>query len=210
MDHQECRGAFRNRAPLILASASPRRRRLLASVGLEFQVVTSSAEELTQDSGLAPEELSVENARLKASEVAAANPGHFILGADTIVVLGSQVLGKPRDEAHAVSMLESLMGRWHRVITGCAILEPGGMQWSLFFVESRVFIARVSSDLIAAYCRSGEPLDKAGGYAVQGAGAFMVKEIEGSWTNVVGLPLYEVVSRFQELGVIEPCLDAGN
>jgi septum formation protein len=210
MDHQECSGTFRTRRPLILASASPRRHGLLRSLGLEFRTLASDVQELGEDSGLAPESLALENSRLKALDISSRNPDSYVLGADTIVVLEGRILGKPRDVGHAVAMLRSLSGRWHRVITGCAIINESRGAKELFSVESRVLLADVPEELIYAYCQSGEPLDKAGSYAVQGAGAFMVKEIVGSWTNVVGLPLYEVVDRLLGLEVVEPCLDAGN
>ncbi len=212
MDNRECPGPFRTRNTegfsLILASGSPRRRHLLQQLGLTFQVKAAAVEELFFLPGMEPEWLAMENSRLKADAVAESCHTAHLLGADTIVVLDNAVLGKPRDIQHAVEMLSSLCGRWHQVITGVTLITKiaGKIQLQeTFSVSSDVFLADVGRDLVEAYCRSGEPLDKAGGYAVQGAGAFMVREIRGSWTNVVGLPLFEVIDRMLRSGMVEPC-----
>lgn len=172
---------------LILASASPRREELLRQVGCEFAIVTSTVEE-DNDCGLPPAELAVAHARAKACDVAArSSPDDVVIGADTIVVLDGRVYGKPRDEADAARMLRELSGREHEVITGVAVAR-GGEAWTDFAVTA-VRFRPLDEAAIARYVSGGEPLGKAGGYAIQGAGALLVEGISGCYANVVGLPL---------------------
>ena len=191
--YQECAGSFRTTGDLILASASPRRRDLLSALGLKFSVEVSRAEEPPPSSADIPLDYACANARIKASEVAERFPGCAVLGADTIVVLDGEILGKPSNRAHAVEMLSRLSGARHTVITGCCLVCKSFGYETMFHASTHVWIAEQRPEIIRAYVQSEEPLDKAGSYAVQGCGAFMVQRIEGSWTNVVGLPMDMVV-----------------
>ncbi len=190
------------KAPLILASASPRRQELLFSAGVSFEVIPSGAEEI----GLAGETAGayvLRLARAKAGEVARQNPGRWVLAADTVVEIDGQTLGKPGDAAEAEAMLTLLSAREHRVITGYCLRRFGTAAQREDTVTTRVTFKTLSPEEIRWYIRTGEPFDKAGGYAIQGKAAFMVKEISGSYTNVVGLPLCEVVAALQDLKVPE-------
>ena len=172
---------------LILASASPRREELLRQVGCKFTVIASDVEE-DNDRGLPPVELAVAHALAKARDVEVrAASGEVVVGADTIVVLDDRVYGKPRDTGDARRMLAELAGREHRVITGVAVAR-GGESWTDFAVTV-VRFRDFGADEIERYLASGEPLGKAGAYAIQGAGALLVEGINGCYANVVGLPL---------------------
>ncbi len=170
---------------LILASASPRRRELMAQTGVPFEVFTADAEEV--QSG-APEELVMENARRKARAVAQSHPGRIVLGADTIVYQDGLSLGKPRDEDEARTMLRLLSGAWHTVYTGVCVICPDGREDTRFDV-TRVLFTPMDEAAVERYVLSGEPMDKAGAYAIQGRGGLFVKRIEGSYSNVIGLPM---------------------
>ncbi len=170
---------------LILASSSPRRRELMALTGVPFQVVTADAEEVKTGD---PAALVMENARRKARAVADGHPGRIVLGADTIVCLDGQALGKPRDEADAASMLRRLSGAWHTVYTGVCVITAEGKE-DTRFDKTRVLFAALDGETIARYVKTREPMDKAGAYAVQGIGGMFVKRIEGSYSNVIGLPM---------------------
>jgi septum formation protein len=192
---------------LVLASASPRRRDLLTRAGLEFRVEPAGIEEQARP-GEAPEALAERLAREKASHVAArlvAGSG-VVLGSDTIVVLDGDVLGKPRDAAHARELLGRLVGREHRVVTGVALTHAGehsnAAQTRSFTVTSRVTLREASADEIASYVATGEPLDKAGAYAFQGEGRRFVRSVEGSETNVIGLPVEETLELLREVGIV--------
>jgi septum formation protein len=187
--------------PLILASASPRRIDLLRRTMLPFQSVPSGYEENGQASD--PAELAVELAAGKAAEVGARLGGHWILGADTLVVAGDEILGKPRGEQDAERMLRLLSGTVHRVITGFVLLDPSGCAAHQETTVTRVKVKRLSEMEIASYIATGEPFGKAGAYAVQGLGTFMVEEICGSYTNVVGLPLFHVLKALVETSAID-------
>jgi septum formation protein len=176
---------------LVLASASPRRRDLLSSAGFEVIIRPSSVEELTE--GLAARDLVIANAELKALSVAASTPGDLVLGADTIVVLEGEILGKPRDLAHAGEMLARLAGRVHEVLTGVCILR-GGTHSRCSFVEStRVAFRSLDAETIEAYLTDIDPLDKAGSYAAQEDKGRLIERIEGSMENVIGLPVARVI-----------------
>jgi septum formation protein len=145
-------------------------------------------------------------ARNKAREVAGLpgqDPKSWYLGVDTVVVVGGDILGKPGSRDEARRFLERLSGRWHEVVSGYCILHPESGKELLRAVRSRVRIKNLDVSEIEAYINTDEPYDKAGAYAVQGLGAFMVESIEGSYTNVVGLPLSEVVEDLKSLGVLE-------
>ncbi len=186
--------------PLLLASASPRRHALLSRSGVPHRVEVSAVEEISEHHG-APEDLCAWNALQKAKAVAARQPpGILVLGADTIVVLDERVMGKPVDSNDAVRMLEALSGRTHQVITAFCLVESP----SLVCVERRVvtdvWFRHLEKDTIENYIATGEPFDKAGAYGIQDRGAALVERISGSYTNVVGLPLAEVLEALEECG----------
>lgn len=173
---------------LILASASPRRQELLQQLGWAFRVVKSEAEEVS-DPAMEPERLVLENAGRKAREVAArVGRQEFVLGADTVVSIQGRIFGKPADAGDAKRMLRCLSGQVHMVSTGVA-LAHGGEVWQAA-AHTMVAFAELSDAEIARYVATGEPLDKAGAYAIQGRAAAFVTRIEGSYSNVVGLPLH--------------------
>ena len=188
-------------AELILASASPRRRDLLAQLGVEFRVVASHVPEVPH-SGEGAEAFARRVARAKAEEVARLHPQAWVLGADTIVVLGSRILGKPSDASEARAMLRSLSGRPHEVLTAIVLVTPAGRVANEQAVRTRVEFRALGEPEIDAYVESGEPLDKAGAYAIQGGAAEFVDHIEGSYTNVVGFPLDEVSALLRTHGII--------
>ena len=196
--------ATRRPAELILASASPRRSALLEKVGVRCQVIPSDTDEVLIAEETA-EAHAVRLSRDKALEVARRQPvtGRWFIGSDTIVVLDGAILGKPADAAAARSMLNSLSGRRHRVISGYAVHDRVSGRTISDAVVTKVFFKDLTSREIEGYIATGEPFDKAGAYAIQGIGAFMVPRIEGSYTNVVGLPLCEVIAALEELGAIE-------
>jgi septum formation protein len=188
---------------IVLASASPRRRELLASLGLRFAVVTSRAPE-TLLPGESPRQHVIRLSRDKALEVAARPgvDGRWFIGSDTIVLRDDAILGKPKDTAEAATMLRSLSGRWHEVLSGYAVFDRPSGRTIAGAVVTRVRFKELTEQEIAGYIATGEPSDKAGAYAIQGIGAFMVPAIEGSYTSVVGLPLCEVVAALEELGAV--------
>lgn len=191
--------------PLILASGSPRRHELLNSIGMHYSVRVPSSEE-TPRMGEAPEDYALRAARGKAlsvfAEVGKLSRQAAILAADTIVVLNGRVLGKPKSNDDALLMLRALAGTRHTVVTGCCLLV-GGLEDS-FYVESAVHMWQAPDDLLVAYSATDEPLDKAGGYAIQGPIGFLIRSIHGSWFNVVGLPLAEVVQKLLIHRVVLP------
>lgn len=184
---------------LVLASASPRRRELLAQVGVEFGIRAANiAEEIVPGEG--PADLSTRLAREKARAVASALAGggvRFVLGADTVVVRDDRILGKPADAADALAMLRSLVGRRHEVWTGIAVVEVGSGRVHAEAHRSRVRMRSASEAELRAYVAGGEPMDKAGAYAIQGEGGRFVTACEGSRSNVIGLPLDETLALLQ-------------
>jgi septum formation protein len=188
--------------PLVLASASPRRRELLAGAGLRFEVIPSDIDEAPR-AGESPRALVERLAAGKALAVRArlpARPRRFVLGSDTIVVLGEDVLGKPRDASHAVSLLRRLAGRTHTVWTGVAVVATGAGEPRVTSVSSRVTLRPADDEELRRYVASGEPLDKAGAYAVQGEGRRFVSRLEGSESNVIGLPVEETLALLTSAG----------
>jgi septum formation protein len=180
---------------LLLASASPRRRELLAARGVAFRVEVSDVPE-TPVPGETPAELARRLATAKALAVARRWPGHFVLGADTVVVVDGVSFGKPADRADARRMLVALSGRSHRVLTAVALIGPDGHTDDVL-VESDVEFRHLRTEEIEAYLDSDEPFDKAGAYAIQGAAGSFVRRVSGSFTNVVGLPVREVSALLQ-------------
>lgn len=196
-------GVFRNRADLILASGSPRRRDFLTELGIDFTVIAPSVAE-TPDHDESPWEFALRAASEKARVVSRPNPDSWVLAADTIVVLDDEIIGKPADQAEAGRMLTRLAGRRHEVLTGFYIRNEKESCAIGQVVETEVLFTRFSAETAAAYVATGEPLDKAGAYGIQGQGGALVERINGSYSNVVGLPLAEVVAELLRLGVIAP------
>jgi septum formation protein len=182
---------------LILASASPRRRELLGGLGLRFTVRAADIDE-TPHPGEHPAATVLRLAQEKAA--AEAHPGELVLAADTVVVIGRELLGKPRDPEDARRMLARIAGREHTVLTGVALEEPDRNRRISEAASTRVRMAALTPEQIEEYVATGEPLDKAGSYAVQGIGALFVEEIFGNYTNVVGLPLPLTSRLVRELG----------
>ena len=199
-------GPFMVAAPLVLASGSPRRRELLADLGLEFDVHPSTLDEPQPQLGEHPVDYALRMAELKTRDVAERFPGVTVLGADTIVVLEEEIMGKPKDAEDALGMLTRLSGRTHQVVTGFTIVLPDGETVSQS-VSTDVDM-RVSGEAeLKSYIATGEPMDKAGAYAIQGIGTFLVTAIRGSYTNVVGLPLARVLEVLASRGAIAPRQD---
>jgi septum formation protein len=192
---------------IILASASPRRNELLRQVGFSFDVIPSLAEEREMP-GETPEEHVIRLSLEKAREVSTRDDidGRWIIGSDTIVLLDNEILGKPQDEEDAARMLRALSGRTHQVLSGYAILDRCTGENRSAAVTTRVTFRSLTVAEITGYIATQEPVDKAGAYAIQGLGAFMVSRIEGSYSNVVGLPLCEVVQGLEALGAPVPFL----
>ena len=173
--------------PLVLASRSPRREQILSMLGFAFTIQVPDYEEL-HPPGMDPRRLPEYLARGKAEAVRDLPPGTLALAADTLVLLGDRVLGKPRDPAEALEMLTALNGREHEVITGVALARDGKVAAS-GAERTRVAFARTPDTALRAYASSPEPLDKAGAYAIQGHGARLVEKVEGCFYNVMGLPI---------------------
>ncbi len=189
---------------IVLASASPRRAELLESAGIRFVVVPGHIDE-TPLPGELPDAHVLRLAVEKAREVAGREAGRFFIGADTVVVCGGEIMGKPRDDADAARMLAKLSGVSHEVITGFAIVDRMQNVTVSRNVTTRVFFKTLDATEIAAYVATGCPRDKAGAYAIQGGAAYMVERIDGSYTNVVGLPLCEVVATLRQMGAVAGC-----
>jgi len=190
-------------APLVLASASPRRLDLLRQVGLEPASVDAADLDETPLAKETPRLLALRLARAKTLAVAARHPGAFVLGADTVVVLGRRILPKALTQAQAADCLDLLSGRAHRVMTGVAVAAPDG-RLSARLSETRVHFKRLTRSERDHYLAGGEWSGKAGGYGVQGAAAGFVIQMQGSYTGVVGLPLYETLCLLDGLGFRRP------
>ena len=188
---------------IILASASPRRRDILKKTGLKFTVDGSCDEEKFK-LGMGPRALARSLSLQKAQSVAARHRNALIIAADTFILLKGEVLGKPHTEEEALRMLKRLNGRVHSVITGFTIIYTKSGKKISRSAETKVHFRRLTMKQIESYVASGESLDKAGGYAIQGLGAVLVKKIEGDFFNVVGLPLKMVTQGLKEFGVNIP------
>ncbi len=182
---------------IILASGSPRRHELLRKLCKNFVVEVSDAQEV--QSSDSPKTLAVENAKLKASSVAAKNPSAIVIGADTIVVLDGEIFGKPDGIKGAEEMLARLSGKRHEVITGLAICADGKVFTAAEVTE--VFFGEMTAEEIREYVATGEPLDKSGSYALQGGATKFIEKIHGDWSNVVGLPVYRLKKLAQAAGI---------
>ncbi len=193
---------FKTNGQLILASGSPRRRRFLEGLGLDFVVAVANVPEIHL-AGELPVDFVRRLAKDKAMAVGVDHSGAWVLGADTVVVLENEILGKPRDPDDALAMLTRLAGQTHEVWTGFAICR-GSSEVVGRAVRTEVKFVGASQDVLAAYVATGEPLDKAGSYGIQGQGGVLVERIDGSYSNVVGLPLAELVEELLRLAVIAP------
>lgn len=193
---------------LILASASPRRAELLAGLGLAFQVVPSDFSERHEGRPRDPRRLVEALSLGKAREVAERLGAGLVLGADTVVILSGKTLEKPADAVEAERMLKLLSGRWHDVYTGVALVRAPAGPIRVGHVRTRVKFRRLAPSEISAYVKTGEPMDKAGAYGIQGLGATLVERVEGCYTNVVGLPLAKLVTMLREFGVTVPRREA--
>ena len=180
---------------IILASASPRRKELLTTAGVEFEVLVSDADE-TIPEGTLPADAAMLTAEKKALAVAEKCTNAVVIGADTIVVLDGRILGKPKDEADAKAMLRFLSGREHEVITGVCLTD--GTKIEKFAQVSRVGFYELTDDEISAYVATREPMDKAGAYGIQGRGCVLVERIEGDYFNIVGLPVAATVRAIKD------------
>ncbi|SHE52867.1 septum formation protein [Desulforamulus putei DSM 12395] len=186
--------------PIILASASPRRQELLANLGLEFEVRVSEVDE-TLAENMPAAQLVEKLAERKASAVAAQCTRGLVIGADTIVVLGDKPLGKPANREEAVQMLKSLQGRSHEVYTGLAVIDATTGQSVVTHQVTAVRFKPLTLEQIERYVDTGEPMDKAGAYAVQGKAAVFIEGIRGCYFNVVGLPVAKLADILKMFGV---------
>ena len=188
---------------LVLASASPRRLDLLRQIGLTPDAVEAADLDEAPLPHETPRQLALRLAQAKAAHVAARAPDAFVLAADTVVAVGRRVLPKAADDREVRDCLRLLSGRAHRVLTGVAVFAPGGRKVSRL-VESRVHFKRLSDADVAAYLACGEGIGKAGGYAIQGHASALVISLQGSYSGVVGLPLYETSNLLAGLGFHRP------
>ncbi len=193
----------------VLASSSPRRSGLLSALGFEFSIFRPQGAEPAPGGDAAPD-FAARAAAAKAGECQRLHEARkgdiLIIAADTVVCIDSIILGKPADPVAALGMLQRLIGRWHDVYTACHILWRLGPDWQSrsFCCQTRVLFGNWPLQILDAYAHCGEPLDKAGAYAVQGRGAFLVDRLDGSWTNVVGLPLEQLASMLCGEKLLQP------
>jgi septum formation protein len=187
--------------PFVLASASPRREELLRSLGLSFTILPAHIDETWQE-GETPAAHVRRLAREKAAAMAVKHPQAIVLGADTIVALDGLILGKPKNRKQAREMLQRLSGRTHTVFTGFTLAQESRNVAKTRVVRSAVRFKVISPDEMGWYIASAEPYDKAGGYAAQGMGASFIKSIRGSYTNVIGLPVCEVLEELKKLDAV--------
>lgn len=186
---------------IILASESSRRVDILRTLGISFSIIPPDVDE-TKRKEETPRAFVERISYEKALKVGNHFPDKWVIAADTIVVLKGRVLGKPRNEQDAFNMLRDLRCKWHKVVTGYCVLNVSKDITYRDVVETKVFVRNLTDDEILRYIKTSEPLGKAGSYAVQGKGGYMVKEIKGSYTNVVGLPICEVAEALLSLGVL--------
>jgi septum formation protein len=186
---------------IVLASESTRRVDILRTLGVSFSIMPPGIDERRKPSE-SPKEYALRIAYEKARKVGDLFPDKWIIGADTIVVHKGKVLGKPKTDEDAIAMLKRLRANWHKVFTGYCILNASKQIVYQDVAETKVFIKDLTDDEIAKYVGTSEPFGKAGSYAVQGRGGYMVKEIKGSYTNVVGLPICEITEALLSLGIL--------
>jgi septum formation protein len=186
---------------IVLASESTRRVDILRTLGISFSIIPPDIDE-TKHKDETPQQFVERISHEKAFKVGNHFPDKWVIAADTIVVLKGKVLGKPKNERDAFNMLKTLRGKWHKVITGYCVLNLLKNIVYRDIVETKVFVRHMTDDEINRYIKTSEPMGKAGSYAVQGKGGYMVKEIKGSYTNVVGLPICEIAEALLSLGVL--------
>lgn len=184
---------------IILASGSPRRKELLEQIGVSFEIVKAEGEEVITTE--IPSEAVKELSRQKAREVAAKTDGDVIIGADTVVAVSGRILGKPKDAGDAVRMLKMLQGKEHEVLTGVTLILKESGQEICFAEATKVHVYPMTEEQIRSYVESGEPMDKAGAYGIQGLAALFVTGIAGDYFNVMGLPLHLVGEMLRAFGV---------
>ena len=187
-------GMFTACCPIILASSSPRRQEFLSLLGLEYRTVPAIIDE-TPAIGESPECFARRMAVAKAEQIATISPESCVIGADTVVALDQTLFGKPSDRHEALTTLKKLQGQTHQVITGFAILLKHRAVAELGTITTLVTFDTFSDDILQAYVDSGESMDKAGAYGIQGKGTFLIRSITGSYSNVVGLPVNEILHR---------------
>lgn len=191
---------------VILASGSPRRRELLSQMGIEFEIITSDVDETPTEKN--PVEIVKELSKRKGQDVFSRlfdrSGDKLVISADTLVFLGDKRLGKPSSEENAAEMLKDLSGKEHQVITGVSLIyEVGGEVKKASFAETTsVYVSKLSKEEIDAYVATGEPMDKAGAYAIQGLFAKYIEKIEGEYSNVVGLPVAHLYRALKEIGYV--------
>ncbi len=186
---------------LVLASRSPRRYDILKQLGLQFETRPSEVDEDEFDNSIAPMDFVMNLAFRKALKVSQAITEGIVIGADTVVVIEGEILGKPQSEKEAIEMLTRLSGKEHSVFTGLALLEVPDGRKSISFAETKVQFRSLERTEIEKYAATGEPLDKAGAYGIQGKGAILVEKIDGCYYNVVGLPVAKLINMLKEFGV---------
>ena len=187
-----------NIPPIILASESPRRSQLLKQLEFDFQVVPPKGVREMHQEHLTPQEIAQLNAHMKARSISKKFPDALVLGADTIVVLGKEIFGKPSTRQEAREMLQRLQGKSHLVVTGVCLIHLRNHQERLFSDTTEVFFKKLSEEAIDQYLASVKTMDKAGGYAIQENGNAVVKKIRGSRSNVIGLPLERLKSELEQ------------
>ena len=190
--------------PMILASSSPRRRELLNQIGVDFRIIVADIDETIRE-GECARDYVCRMAREKALEVHRHDSVTVpVLGADTTVVVNGSILGKPVDREDAIRLLENLSARTHEVWSAVALLIPGGKMLECLNI-TRVTFSELDRTWIESYCDSGDPMDKAGAYGVQGMAAQKISHLEGSYSGVMGLPLHETAEILQEAGILSDC-----
>ncbi len=188
---------------LILASASPRRQQFLSDLGLAFSSLPADIDE-TPEAAETPAGFALRMAESKAAAVAAQRPDAWVIGSDTVVTLNSVIIGKPESELHALDILRSLQGKTHQVITGLALTCMREKACHSLTRTTAVTFGEFSDSILTAYIKTGDPMDKAGGYGIQGRGSFLVRSIDGSCSNVIGLPVSTCTSLLLEQKIIAP------
>lgn len=179
---------------IILASASPRRKEILENTNTKFEIIKSEIDEVILDNEL-PSQVVMRLAFEKSIDIALKHPDSLVIGADTVVVLNNNILGKPKDSSDAFNMIKQLSGKTHQVITGISLINLNANQKIIDYVVSNVKFKNISEEDIKDYIQTNESLDKAGAYGIQGFGAMLVEEIQGDYFNIVGLP----ISRLSDL-----------
>lgn len=194
---------FNTCKPLILASASPRRQQFLTDLGLNFTCLPADIDE-TPETGETPTAFALRLAQAKAGTIAEQHPQAYVIGSDTVVTLNNRILGKPTNADHALDILRSLQGTTHQVITGLSLTCLQDNCLENLTKTTYVTFTTFTDSILRAYIKTGEPMDKAGAYGIQGKGSLLVQTIQGSCSNVIGLPINTCTSLLLKYGVIIP------